>query len=928
MDHFPHYSRWRISISGQDLLCPNTTFKGMWRFLSKMIFKYTSNPRKISYDLHQVPGESRLELKNSLIGLLKTKQPRPVAVQLSIALADLALQVLAWKNVVQEMVESFGNSSNTMPCLLEFLKVLPEEASDPRRTLLTDEEFRARTDELLGETSRQVLQLLLTYIQSPNFDPSSSSLIFECFNSWLKEIAVDDIVCTPLLDLIFEALGVEDTFDPAVDCVCSVIRETRDTDSAETINALYPRVVALRPRIHASVGDPAFEGYTKIFAEAGESWHVFIARSPNEFRELVECVAECTALDEDLDVVQYTFYFWYSLKQMIVLDKYADARRILRDVYLKLIVVIIGHLRYPPGDASSDLFHGNREEEDKFRSFRHEIGDVLKDCCSVVGSTDALQESYNKLNASLSDPSSAWQDIEAPLFSMRAMAREVDQDEQNILPNIMKMLVQLPENEKIRYAATLVLGRYTEWTARHPEYLDFQLEYIISGFSIDNKDVSRAAAQALMHFCRDCRSLMAKYIEQLHPFYDKMLGELDLESLYEVTDGIAHIILAQPVQTILPALRHFGKPVVSRLVEQAQKPSDDQLYKDIADTIELLTIFVKIVRPTLPPTTDNPTAKFVNEVYPVVTTLLENHGHSSIVAERVSKFIKHALHSCGVSLQPIFPNIAETLAGQFERTRFGCYLWVSGALIRESSNDVDKPVDASIIESVWHFSTHQAVSFFHVLNGTDPKDIPDLVEDFFRLMGDVLMYFPLQLIQSDWFETSLQAALAVLTLEQLDPLTATLHYLQDVFSYGTGTPPTSVIKGPIPDNVQTLVVSLACAHGQQLTSKIVSGLIYSFPRDCVTDASSLLLVVYQLVPGEQSLQWLSSTLDLLPSGSVSDEEKTKLLQRVSTAMQSKDFKRVRTILRDFTALYSRRNVTPRSQNLRGLDSEGFSLNRR
>ena len=42
--------------------------------------------------------------------------------------------------------------------------------------------------------------------------------------------------------------------------------------------------------------------------------------------------------------------------------------------------------------------------------------------------------------------------------------------ENTILPTIMSYLVQLPEHPKIRYAATLVLGRYTEWTSKHPEF--------------------------------------------------------------------------------------------------------------------------------------------------------------------------------------------------------------------------------------------------------------------------------------------------------------------------------------------------------------------------------------------------------------------------------------------------------------------------
>ena len=120
----------------------------------------------------------------------------------------------------------------------------------------------------------------------------------------------------------------------------------------------------------------------------------------------------------------------------------------------------------------------------------------------------AVQANLDKQKNGINVP---WQDIEAPLFSMRMMAREVDTEEERVVPEVMKLLVNLPEHDKIRYAATLVLGRYTEWTAKHPEYLEFQLSYISSGFEKQSKDVISAAAQALKHFCQDCKKVDHKY---------------------------------------------------------------------------------------------------------------------------------------------------------------------------------------------------------------------------------------------------------------------------------------------------------------------------------------------------------------------------------------------------------------------------------
>lgn len=870
-------------------------------------------------------------MKNSLVQLIITNRAshKVINTQLCVALAILALQFLEWKGVVAELVNSLGSNPETVPSLLEFLKVLPEELSSSRKLPISDEDYHTRTTELLVNNAEKVLELLLSYVGSPQFS-NNKSLIFQCFNSWLKEIDSAQIINSPLLDLIFQALYDENTFEPAVECICSMIRETRDIDeSMPVIQALYPRVIALRPRIRECKDDPdSYAGYTRLFAEAGESWHMLIARAPKDFRGLVEAIAECTAFDEDLDVVKYTFYFWYILKQMIVMDKYNEARNELGDIYLTLVDVLIAHLQYPAGDRE-DLFEGDREEEGKFKEFRHEMGDVLKYCCSVVGASRALGSAFTKVCTALDAQAKGlqvpWQVIEAPLFSMRAMAREVDPYEDDILPQIMKLLVSLPEHEKIRYAATLVLGRYTEWTAKHPDYLEPQLNYITNGFSHSSKAVISAAAQALKHFCQDCGHLLTNFVDQLYPFYEKIGGSLDLNSYYEVTNGIAHVVRSQPLDNMLQALKYFGTPICERLLEKAQLPGEEQVYKNIADEIELLNIFVETVDVEAPVGTKSPTSEFVVGILPVISTLLSKHGSSTYVAERCSKFIRCALFSCGNDLIDVLPTIAEMLAFQFQQTHFGCYLWVTGTIFREFSKE---DIDESFKNSVWAFGREQITSFYRYLSTINPVNAPDLVDDFFRLMGDVVMYFPFQLIVSDLFTPSFDAALVAINLNEFDPIISALHYLQDMFAYGSKYPPASVHKS-IPPNVREIVIRLANDKGQQLCTQLILSLIYSFPKDAVSDASSLLLETMQLVSPEVSTGWISYALEQLPVGTVSGDEKSKLLTRVSTALNSGDFKRIKTLIGNFTTWYTRRNVTPRSGISTPRDrhgASGFSFN--
>src|SRR5665213_1412223 len=97
--------------------------------------------------------------------------------------------------------------------------------------------------------------------------------LYECIASWLREIPAKDVVTSPLLDKILAAINDEASFESAVECLCTIYRDTREVDeSQEVIQILYPRIVALRPKILEAAeteDSDLMKGVTRIFAEAG-----------------------------------------------------------------------------------------------------------------------------------------------------------------------------------------------------------------------------------------------------------------------------------------------------------------------------------------------------------------------------------------------------------------------------------------------------------------------------------------------------------------------------------------------------------------------------------------------------------------------------------------------------------------------------------
>jgi transportin-3 len=328
--------------------------------------------------------------------------------------------------------------------------------------------------------------------------------IFHCLSSWLiaGELSVSDLTSTPLFDSVFETLESDELFDTAVEVICEIIHETQEIDdNMPSIQLIVPRVIALKPLLAKYQDDPdRIKGYAKIFAEAGETYRLLLLQHTETFFPLVDAIGQCSAY-HDLDIVPITFPFWMRLAQSI--GKKSSISPMFTSAYEALMNVIIRHLHFPADESSL-----TGQEAEDFRSFRHVMGDTLKDCCYVLGTEKCLMNAYQIITAALArGQGTAWQEIEAPLFALRSMGAEVDIKDNSAVPKIMDLIPSLPAHPKVRYAALLIISRYTEWVNQHPTYIQFQLQYISSGFNETDPEVSAAAGQALKYMCQDCKEV-------------------------------------------------------------------------------------------------------------------------------------------------------------------------------------------------------------------------------------------------------------------------------------------------------------------------------------------------------------------------------------------------------------------------------------
>ena len=284
---------------------------------------------------------------------------------------------------------------------------------------------------------------------------------------------------------------------------------------------------------------------------------------------------------------------------------------------------------------------------------------------------------------------------------------------------------------------------------------------------------------------------------------------------------------------------------------------------------------------------------------------------------------------------PLLETLAPQLASGFQNTRQGCFLSATDAVLREFADGAEF-VDAATTNGIYKFFEQQAIAFLRIMNDLPPGDLPDVIEDFFRLLIDALIYYHNDLIPSNICLPIFQAAISSLTLQQDAPLGTTLHYLRDLLSYGTDRPNSSNFSdrdlfnnegvNPYTVNPQLKhqIHALLSQQGSPLTQRILTGMIFTFPRDTFPDASGVLLAIFEISPTQAAL-WLKQTLEMLPPGSIKRGEAERLLQNIAAKIQAGETRKIRSLLQDFTTGYRRRNVAPR-EGLGRLEATRFRFN--
>ncbi|KAI9034300.1 armadillo-type protein [Hyaloraphidium curvatum] len=841
---------------------------------------------KCIYDLSTHPDAAAL--RGTVLRLFAAfHAERTVFAHLAVGLAALALQT-EWADPIADIVALFGpaaESEAARRALAEFLRVLPEEGSRERNR---------------GASARwrdkgpQIVQWVVAGIGS---SPSNARILdgFTVLRSWLSDgdLPPASLLPTPLIPLIFSSLTVPELSDAAVDLAVEVVRGTRAlSESMDVVQAVYPHLLSLRPLLDqylAEEDEEALRGMCRIYAEAGEAYLQLVAAHPNDFAALVQAILDCAR--SGAEVSRITFRFWFELADKIAGPKAgpaeAAAREAFKPTFRALAEGMLRHLRYPPDSEPMSA-----EERDDFRDFRHDMGDTLKDCALVLGTEEILTIPHRVLAAA--EGAGSWQELEAPLFFLRAVGARIPDDESAVLPRVMALLPGIsPSHPKLRYAALLVIGRYASWTGKHAEFIPFQLTFVADGFSQGDAECKPAATQAFLFLCESCGSELVPYLPQLHPFYLATLPTLQNEDRMRMAEAISNVLL-NVKENLAQWIGEFLLPVAQRLHAIAGEggTEDDATIRDAADLISQLAVFVKYLKVRPPPGTPHPLAAILSQMWPILSPIMTSMGIHAPVASALARLFVNCVVHIGPDFLPLMPPILSQLVEMFERTGDPAYLWVCKRSIEEFGS-----AETEAGRSMGELFRAVSVVAFGVISKRGVSDIPDLLEEYFSTVSVFFRRTPAIVphLNPDFVASLLACTGHCLATEQPESAEMVLGAIKDIYL---------LLCERDPALAPLLEVFRSGAEG--LLSAILNAVLFTAPREVIRDCGDAAKAIADAFPG-QGRAWLDGLVRRIPE---EGEEKEAFLGKLEAAcIEPGSSKMMRNAMQEFASTYRRRHLS-------------------
>jgi len=733
------------------------------------VFAAQTMRTKIQYDWAELPADSHKALRSSLMAhIVRFGQgPGPVLTQLCLAIATLALHMESWKTVVPDLIQALTTpaeqATSKLPCLLELLGVLPEEAENYKVGVIPRQRDEFRTG--VHASGPQVLQLMTQVHSQCNADVSLMSRLLRCATSWLRHgsLPSDQLASSPLLLFAFTAMTSAELLDNAADMLVELVHFTNDYQKhAPLIGIILPEILKLQTQYDQARWQREDEDEARllcrIFTEMGEQYlNLLLVQQPDWALNAAAAVLR-GASHPDSEIAQITFNFWYILSEEIAgggrslnEEQRSQYRERFSEIFLQLLDALRSLAQYP---TESDGWHA--DQKDDFKRFRYAVGDVISDACKVLTSTRCLEAGFHALNTQLplfaANHAENWRSVEACVFCMRQMVSSNDLTffSADIVSKMIQLLPTLPAVGELPNTCIRTIGTYANWLNRNPEGLPHLLNFVSQGLAKDS--TAAAASQAMKHLCDACAEHLsddATMVQLLQMYRGTQPLPLHPADRVDLIAALSFVVSQMDLPKIMPAMHTIAEPLLAQLhaaLEAGGRASD------VANVLEQLCALLKEVRPSSTAGTENPqlqdaphpSVQMLTELWQVLESVFARHGNDSRVMEKLCRCYKHTARNCGASFSALVPRLLPQVSNWFDQQPHSCFIYMCNVCI---SNFGGMPELLPVFALAY---CRLSNATFRLLSITSTiPDNPDVVDDYFELSSKVLKRQPSLLLHSE-----------------------------------------------------------------------------------------------------------------------------------------------------------------------------------
>lgn len=840
------------------------------RDLESCYFAAQTMRSKIHQSFHELPIEVYGSLRDSLLehfNQITEDTSRIITTQLCLALADLILQMPSWQRATLDLINRFSNQSYIYP-LVEILTVLPEELES--RSVRLGENRRQEVLEDLKECSPTVIEFLTHCCTTYAGNLLKNSLIIartiRCFTSWVsvEAVSLNRISDSVIVNLAFQILdfrpheGKESNIqlsDAATDCICTLLRSLENNNNQiELENYLFNNILQLESSYHYSVANEdqtrSME-YCRLFTELAESFldKIVSSSAPNNMHhsvKILDLVLMCVG-HHDYEVAEITFNLWYLLSEQLYQLSNNNISDLFRPYIERLITALCRHCQMEP-DCEGIL-----EDGDEFKDFRIKVSELIRDVAFIVGSTSCFRQMF--LN--LQNPGVTWDQTEAALYIMRAVGKYVLSSENEVVPNVIEAIINIPETTHIavRYTSVLLLGELCEWIESHSQVLDPVLNFLIHALA--QPGLGAAAANALQNICATCSDNLSRHV----PILLQLLHQIDTfgisdEAVVGLFKGVSTIIAVMPLNEITPAMRELCLMQVNplcHLIDQNVSPTKGTKTDPVMWFDRLSSILRHVIVNNIPEGEVHPCKPVILEIWPVLSKAFDKYQNDIRIMERCCRSVRFMLRCASHQIHEVL----QTLVGQIVRIysvhKHSCFLYVGSILVDEYATD--PRCIGGLIDMLQMFiePTFQMLQEEHGL-----RNHPDTVDDFFRLCGRFIRRAPMSFLQCSALVPIIQCALLASQLDHKEANVSVMKFFCDLINQGqTGQ------SQPDYAERHKLVKDILDQFGQQLVTSLLQACVFYLQMYLLPEVSDVFVQLLDFNRTTTS-KWLMNGLDTLP----------------------------------------------------------------